>query len=467
MRGEIFYFVTLIISFVTDSAPLADALRDYGAAIHALAPSNPDLHQAVLTALTQRDAIQAILSDAAFVPAAQLTWLDDLDESLKSHKTLIVKTIDQGKWRSLLHIPDSSWWWHFEPPALFPWLEKPHPWLERFDWLWKLLSLFALTFAFTVVLDTLNRVAGEGLNTEGMFPVVVQVILTILGGTAALTQRGQNMLESIMARLRIPRHYWQEFGLVVSLVVLVIVVAIHEIQLPNVSRNLYVQGIEAHKAGRFDSARQLFQQAIALQPDFVEAHYNLGVLYEDLQETDAAVSEYQLVVKSDFQELPLLIQLRAHNNLGRLYLIQKDYRAAWIPLERALGLVKEEDLNDPEMLYENYNLLKNLGWVRVEEGYFVDADQYLQEALDLAGQVEQAIATDPFAAEKLGLVSRPAAAACLYAQTLDGLRSPDDAASYWTECLSYGRRSNVDEARWMAIARQRLTAGDAEVEVAE
>lgn len=452
---------------MTDSAAFTDTLRDYEAAIQALDPSKPNLHHAILTALTQRDAIQSILSDAAFVPAVQLTWLDNLDEKLKAHKTLIVKTIDQGKWRSLLHIPDSAWWWHFEPPALFPWLEKPHPWLERFDWLWKLLSLFALTLAFTVVLDTLNRVAGEGLNTTGMFPVVVQVILTILGGTAALTEQGQKALESVMNRLRIPKHYWQEFSLVASVVVLVIVVLIHEFHLPNVARNRYAQGIEAHAAGQFDSARQLFQQAIALQPDFVEAHYNLGVLYEDLQETNAAVSEYQLVVQSDVQELPLLTQLRAHNNLGRLYLIQEDYRAAWVPLERALDLIRAEELDNPEVLYENYNLLKNLGWVRVEEGHFVDADQYLQEALDLADQVEQAIAANPSVAEKLGLTGRPAAAACLYAQTLEGMEALDEAISYWTECLSYGRRSNVDEARWMAIARERLIANDAGSEVAE
>ncbi|MEM9447749.1 MAG: tetratricopeptide repeat protein [Cyanobacteria bacterium P01_E01_bin.6] len=446
---------------MTDSTDLTTALQTYDTALHALTPDAADLDQRMLTALTQRDAIQSILNKAASVSAAHLTHLDALDTILKSHKNRIVTTIDQGKWRSLLHIPDSSWWWHFEPPALVPWLEKPHPWLDRFDWLWKLLSLFALTFSFTVVLDTLSRVSGEGLNTNGMFPVVVQVILTILGGTAALTTQGQALLESAMTRLRIPKHYWQELSLVVSVVVLVIVVTIHEVHLPNMARTLYVQGIDAHTVGQFDTARQLFQQAIALQPDFMEAHYNLGTLYEDLQETDEAVSEYQLVVKSDVQELPLLTQLRAHNNLGRLYLIQGDYRAAWVPLERGLALVRGQDVSDPTVRYEHYNLLKNLGWVRVEEAHYIDAELYLPEALEIAQEIEGAIALDDDLKETLGLKKRPVAASCLYAQVLDGMEEPDQAESYWKECLSVGRRSNVDEAQWMAIARERLTRDDA------
>jgi len=449
---------------VTKSDALTDALHEYDAAIRALARRAPNLQEVILTALTQRDAVQAQLDEAAFVSADKLTRLDTLDAGLKSHKALIVTTIDQEKWRSLLHIPDSSWWWHFEPQALVPWLEKPHPWLEKFDWLWKLLSLFALTFSVTVVLDTLNRVAGEGLNTRGMFPVVLQVILTILGGTAALTEQGQKALESVMTRLRIPRHYWQEFSLVVSVLVLMIVVAVHEYHLPNVARNRYTQGIEAHATGQFNSARQLFQQAIALQPDFVEAHYDLGVLYEDLQETAAAVSEYQLVVQSDFQELPLLTQLRAHNNLGRIYIIQEDYRAAWIPLERGLGLIMEADLADLEVGFENYNLLKNLGWVRVEEGHFTDADLYLQEALDVAVEIEEAITTDEVIAKQLELSTRPAAASCLYAQVLEGLEQPEQAKFFWTDCLRYGRRSNVDEAGWMAMARERLLMSDTDGE---
>lgn len=453
---------------MTDSAALTDALRDYQTAIQALSPSAPALHQTILTALAQRDSIQAILDNAPSVPAAQLTWLDTLDDKLKSHSTLIATILDLEKWRSLLNISDSAWWWHFEPPALFPWMEKPHPWLNHFDWLWKFLSLFALAFSIAVTLSTLTRIVDEGVDTTGIFPVVVQAILivisgtttlTVVAGTATLTGLGKRIMESLMSKWRIPRHLWQEFGLLVSLIVLVVVVVIHESYLPVTAEILNTQGIQAHRARQFESARQSFRQAIALRPDFMDAHYNLGVLYEDLQATEAAVSEYQLVVQSDFQELPLLTQLRAHNNLGRLYIIEGDYREAWVPLERGLGLVTEEAvLDDPKVLYEQYNLLKNLGWVRVEQEHYSDAELYLPEALDLARDIEAAIANDPDLQAELGLQKRPAAASCLYAQVLDGTGESAEAEDYWKECLSLGRRSNVDEAQWMAIARERLTS---------
>lgn len=452
---------------VTDLADLTTALQNYDTALNALTPGVADLEQRILIGLTQRDAIQSILDEAVSVSAVQLTRLDALDTTLKSHKNLIFNTIDQGKWRSLLNVSDSAWWWHFEPPALFLWLEKPIRGLDRFDWLWKLVSLFALTFSFTVVLDTLGRVAGEGLNSNGMFLVVVQVLLTLIGGTAALTKQGQALLESIMTRIRIPKHYWQEFSMVVSVGIMLVVLAIYQFHLPSVAANRHQQGIDAHKAGQFDSAREFLQQAIALRPDFTEAHYNLGVLYEDLQDTDAAVEHYQLVVQSDVNDLPILAQLRAHNNLGRLYLIQEDYRAAWTPLERGLSLVTAEGEHDPVVLYEKYNLLKNLGWVRVEEEHYQDADLYLFEALEIAQEIEMAIALDGGLTEDLELEKQPAAASCLYAQVLDGLDESDEAESYWKDCLRLGRRSNADEAQWMAIARERLTMDDSDNETTD
>jgi tetratricopeptide (TPR) repeat protein len=46
-----------------------------------------------------------------------------------------------------------------------------------------------------------------------------------------------------------------------------------------------------------------YQKAIALNQSYAQAHYNLGLLYEDLQQFDKANAEYQLGA-SHFRKSP-------------------------------------------------------------------------------------------------------------------------------------------------------------------
>lgn len=430
-----------------DSSPLLDALKQYELALKLLneaVKNSSNVEAAALQVLTERDATQSCLVSASFIPADCLIELQGLDRQLREHRPVIVRSLNLEQWRSLHNPPEHYWWWYFEPLARFSWLEKRHPWLDRLDWLWTFLSLFALTLAFTIVLNTLNRVVGEGLNTAGMLPVVIQILLTIAGGTAALTSKGRDFIKSMMARLRIPKHYWAEASALLSGLVLAIVASIFTFYIPQVATQRHAEGVAFYGAGQFDSALQAYQQAIALQPDFVAAHYSLGVLQEDLQRTEAAIAEYQLVTRSDPDSLDKLTWLRAHNNLGRLYILNEDYDAAWTVLERAKNAITETDLSTDGMQTERYNLLKNLGWVWLEQGRLIEADESLLEALDL----------DP---------QRPAAY-CLRAQVLEGLRPQDDPATVgdaeirqaWENCLVGDRKLQPEEAAWAALARERL-----------
>lgn len=420
--------------------PLQDALQRYELALDALekAKGGEGLAQQkdVLTALAARDAVQHWVEETPSILAEQLLQLSQLDDRLSSQKTIIVQAVDLEYWRSLLNPSESAWWWRLEPPALFPFLEKQYLWLDRLDWLWTLASLFFLTFAVTVVFETLNRVVGEGLNTPGLFPVAVQVVLTLAGGSAALTENGRKGLRSLMTRLRIPPHFWQEFSAIATLVVLVIVVGIHQVYLPQLATNRYQDGIAHYQFGRLDSALQAYQQSLALRPDFVAAHYSLGIIYEDRQQMDAAIAEYQRVVSQNPDVLDKLTWLRAHNNLGRLYILDGAYRAAWAPLERALNSITENDLTNPEIGAERYNVLKNLGWMWLEQGQFAEADEFLA----------QAIAQDP----------QHSAAHCLKAQALEGLEQKAAAIAAWANCLRGKRYFKAEEAEWAATARVRL-----------
>ncbi len=424
------------------SPALHEALTHYDRALsnlEAISGDRPVLPSLILEVLTQRDAVQVVLDNLKAIPAKSVLRLSALDARLQQQKNAIATTPQLGHWRTLTHAAAANWWWYPDPPALHPCLEKRYAWLDHLDWLWTFCSLFFLTLAFTVVLATLNRVMGNRVGTAGMFPVIVQVLLTLSGGAAALTSQGRKLQEVGMARLRIPKHYWQEFSALVSLIVLLFVVGIHDFYLPNFATNRYHDGIIYHHDGQFDSALQAYQQAIALQPDFIAAHYDLGRLYEDLERPDAAIAEYQLVVSSDPKSLDQLTWLRAHNNLGRLYILQEDYQAAWIPLERALNSITRTDLENPDMGVEHYNLQKNMGWMWWKMGRLLQADEALS----------QAIALNP----------QRAAAHCLKAQVLEAQEQSEAAIKFWQTCLSGERRVQVEEAEWAAIARERLVAG--------
>jgi tetratricopeptide (TPR) repeat protein len=66
-----------------------------------------------------------------------------------------------------------------------------------------------------------------------------------------------------------------------------------------------------HKAlGHLDVAVKSYKQALAIKPDYAEAHSNLGVTFKELGQLEEAVKSYEqaLAIKPDYAE--------AHNNLG-------------------------------------------------------------------------------------------------------------------------------------------------------
>lgn len=428
--------------------PLITTIQNYANTLEMLRqgdrPHLPSLKQRALEAVLARDALQMSLNQAEFVSATTLLGLEKHDQWLKDNKNEITKYINLAQWRQSNPPPQSAWWWYLEPPARFGWLEHRWAWLDRFDWLFTFLSLVALTFSFTVMLDTLKRVAGEGLDTTGLLPVIVQVLLTLAGGAAALTNKGRQWLETCMARLRIPKHFWAELSLMVALVVTLTVVGIQELYLPHLAIARQQQGIAAHNKNQFDSALTAYRQAIALRPNFTEVHYYLGSLYEDLQQEEKAIAEYQLVVNSDFVLDPnqftdgaylerLLVQLRAHNNLGRLYLLEESDRKAWLPLERGLSLVKADlAQTSPDVAREYYNLLKNMAWVRVQQQRYLEAETLADEAIN-----QDALR---------------ATAYCLKAEALDAQKQYDAALPIWESCVQYADGSNPDEDRWVGMA---------------
>ena len=424
---------------MTDSLLLEAALERYELALDFLekpeAGEETSLVERVLEVLLARHSVQAVLEDSKSVLTSTFLRLDEQDSRLKACRGKIHRTRQLSNWRSLINPPQKAWWWYLEPPALFAWLEKSHPLLDRFDWLWKFLTLVALAISITFILNTLQRVLAGGLDTTGIFAVMVQTILVLAGGST-LTQHGREALESVLNLVRIPKYYWQELSTCLSVLFLGIVICIHSFYLPQMATNFYQNGMKQYASGEIGSAMSYYQQAIALRPDYIEAHHALGVLYERLQQSDKAIKEYQQVIQGDSETLSLLTRLRVRNDLGYLYIANKKYSDAWLVLEEGLSLMQETTQADQEILHEKYSLLKNLGWLRLQEKHYIDADIFLRQAIELNAE--------------------RASAYCLQAEVLEGKKEEKEAIPYWENCIRYSVSSHPDDAMRSATAREKL-----------
>ncbi|WP_293090938.1 tetratricopeptide repeat protein [Moorena sp. SIOASIH] len=88
-------------------------------------------------------------------------------------------------------------------------------------------------------------------------------------------------------RLRIPKHYHQEAKFASTLLLFGILVLL-SLNKPAFSNCYNSRGINKHREGKLAGAEADYLQALALDPDNAKALYNLGSLYEDLQQFDQA-----------------------------------------------------------------------------------------------------------------------------------------------------------------------------------
>jgi tetratricopeptide (TPR) repeat protein len=119
-------------------------------------------------------------------------------------------------------------------------------------------------------------------------------------------------------------------------------------------------GIALYHEGDFDAALDQYRKAIALEPNFASAHYNLGRLYEERKEDDLALAAYRHVLLLDSTSFA------ANTNLGNILLRRGEPGAAIGHYERA---IREQ----PSYPYPYYNI--GVAWerkgdrARAEEAY--------------------------------------------------------------------------------------------------
>lgn len=406
------------------------ALLDYERTLNGLGQPDDRLtgHQ-VLTIILARDALHNVLQSHSSVSSQVLLQLHSLDQKLKQQAHRLTRVLDFEALRASRSRSGEEWWWHLDTVN--------HPRWDNYDWVFKATSVAVWTVSLGLLIDISTRFFAGGPGFAGASAVIFSSLLTLLKARSDLTDVGTQGFETLLAKVGIPRQWREETKLGSTIALLGFLLGFWFL-LPTISNWYNQRAVANHDNGKLGSAEQNYQRAIALNPDNANAHYNLGTLYEDIQEFDKAKTEYLIAIQDDVPE--------AHNNLGRLYIQQvgqnkeRDYAKAVEFLERGLLLLKEQE-STPGI---RYSLFKNLGWARLGQERYEEAERTLQAAIGILNRYDDAA------------VENPGSAHCLLAQVFDHPKEQPRALEYWLKCCQLGSRQDSDEDIWLYKAQQRL-----------
>jgi tetratricopeptide (TPR) repeat protein len=101
---------------------------------------------------------------------------------------------------------------------------------------------------------------------------------------------------------------------------------------PNQPVALHLLGVIAYQTGKHDLAVDLIKKALAIKPDYAEAHYNLGNALRELVKLDEAEASYQkaLTINPD--------SAASHRNLGIVFRKQGKLDEAVVSYQNALSI---------------------------------------------------------------------------------------------------------------------------------
>jgi tetratricopeptide (TPR) repeat protein len=408
---------------------LDQALQRYEDALRPLTKDLSELPTApqILEVLTARDFLQNQLETKPDKSGIQLERIVRLDAELRRHASAItqVRTAagETNQWLDSLKPNANAWWWYLEAP-------KP----KSKEWLWNGTSVVFLTAALTLVGDIAPRFIVGSPDLLSSFFVTAQGVFGLASAGSilkAFEHTSKGISKQSIGPIKLQQ--WQKLSVVFSAILMLATMGLR-FYLPTLSSNYTQWGLNNYKKGDWSSAEADYQRALKLNPDNEEAHYWLGYLYEDLQNTDAARSQYQLAMQGQY--------IPAVNNLARLHILNNKTSAAVPLLLKALDSEKKKKLQ-PEV---KHAILKNLGWARFQQKDYPGAESYLLDAIGLEKSINLTKKLD------ISLASPH----CLLAQVKEAQKDKKGALMQWDSCIQNANAFNSDEDEWTIMAQQRI-----------
>ncbi|MBD2358365.1 hypothetical protein H6G41_27775 [Tolypothrix sp. FACHB-123] len=396
---------------------ISHVLNDYLQAIEEL-KSDVSAQQA-LAVLLARDAVHAeLMLKVTRIPPDEVTKLMELDRRLKAQANKIIKAGQLKDWRSSIHPPAEAWWWFLEQ-------DEPDLW-NRFDAIWDGLTTINLTAVVSFLTMFSSQFIVSGLDLLTTFGLVGNgaVALLVFG---SLTQSGREKLKKLLHQLKLPERYCSEVSFGISALLLLGAIYLQN-SLPQLGKYYYQLGLQSFAKAEFTEAKKDLKQAIAFDSGNFDAHLLLGKTYENLENLPNARTHYMQALPGNNAE--------TYNNLGRLYLGDRDYLTAESFFLRGLDLVKADNFAT------RYSLLTNLGWVQVEQNRHPEARKNLVSAIALN--------------QKQPSNQQRWEANCIFAKVLEIQKDRKSAIAQSTTCVNHAASYTTFDYRWVILARRRL-----------
>lgn len=372
----------------------------------------------VLHCLLLRDAVAHRYGRGELTDGSEAKAVLQADAALRALGPRLAGIAEIAAWRERFSPPSSSWWWHPRSSETTQRLEA-------------LSSILPLAFAATGVAFVIDLARRFGFGTGdvlGELLVVFSLLVAALTGSSAFSPSPRRYLGMLYDLVGV-RKSWRVRVTLVGAAVFCCVAVGGWYSRPALSRWYSDRAVRALQAGQLAEAQATLQRAVRLEPGNAIAHHNLGSVYEDLLLPELAKTHYQLAFAAG--------DIRASNNLGRLFLLEDRPEQAAMVLLRA-----QERLQSTKSFLEietRYDILKNLGWARLEQKRYF-------EACDLLEQAVQLLPTE-------------APAHCLLARLYAALADVERASSEWEGCL--GANPKVpEEDRWLGEAKAALALRD-------
>src|SRR4028118_1422087 len=196
------------------------------------------------------------------------------------------------------------------------------------------------------------------------------LILTV---SRTLQNTGQEKIKNLLKKLNISPQFHSQATLGITAMLLLASVGVNN-SLPEIAKSYYQDGQKLYEKGLLEKAKAKYEQAAKIDPNNWEIQIALGQVYESLGDLEQASKEYKGALKRGYPH--------AFNNLGRVYISQKDLITAESLLRMGLQRVPKEDFQ------LNYELHENLGLVLFKQKQYQAAEKELLQAVAIDQAIE-------------------------------------------------------------------------------